>query len=190
MIPNVEKPEAKDIIPALIRRVNPSGTKEIMIRALGTDKIEVTIPSVELQEADEIWDRLVKAGKLEFRIVADTRFDKPVMDEAKKLAKAGNRERLIQEVDAAGNKKTLAVWTTLAREVNEDGSSDEDTVAPIKFLPSRSHLVRDKSTGRILEMTEIETALGPNRDNWGMDFANWCKRTQHSDAAGSGCSAR
>ncbi len=170
-----EKPEAKDIIPALIRRVNPSGTKEIMIRALGTDKIEVTIPSVNLQEADEIWDRLVKAGKLEFRIVADLKYHKPVIDKARAKAEEGSRDRLIIETDANGKKKVIAVWTTLAREVAPEELTDEDTVAPIKFLPSRGHLVRDKSTGKILEVAEIQSSYGANPENYGRDFAMWCK---------------
>jgi hypothetical protein len=38
------KPSAADIIPALIRRVNPSSAKEIMIRPLNDSQIEVTIP--------------------------------------------------------------------------------------------------------------------------------------------------
>ena len=80
------KPKAKDIIPALIQRVNPSGTKEIMIRPLGDDKIEVTIPSVDPQEADDIWNRLVKTGKLEFRILANP-LDFPAQVEmARKMA--------------------------------------------------------------------------------------------------------
>ena len=58
--PNYVAPTAQDIIPVLIKRVNPSGTKEIMIRALGEDKIEVTIPSVSLEEAEGIWDSIVK----------------------------------------------------------------------------------------------------------------------------------
>ncbi len=170
-----EKPEAKDIIPALIRRVNPSGTKEIMIRALGTDKIEVTIPSVNLQEADEIWDRLVKAGKLEFRIVADLKYHKPIIDLARTRAEEGGRERLITQTDANGEKKVVAVWTTLAREVTPEQLTDEETVAPIKFLPSRGHLVRDKSTGQILEVAEIQSSYGSNPEKYGKDFALWCK---------------
>ncbi len=174
--PNAVPPQAKDIIPALVQRVNPSGTKEIMIRALGTDKIEVTIPSVNLQEADEIWDRLVKAGKLEFRIVADVKYHQPQIELAREMAANGGRERSVTEESASGQKKTVAVWTTLAREVASE-QTDEETVAPIKFLPSLGHLVRDKSTGRILEVGEIRSNfVSANPDNYGRDFAEWCKQ--------------
>ncbi len=166
--PNAIAPQAKDIIPALIQRVNPAGTKEIMIRALGTDKIEVTIPSVELQEADDIWNRLVKAGKLEFRIVADIKKDKPLIDRARELATAGSRERKVTEVDSDGNEVVLGVWTTLAREVVNNSIDDPDAIAPIKFLPSLSHLVRDKSSGRILEYADYTSAwlADPEKPGW------------------------
>ena len=58
-----KRPEAADIIPALVRRVNPSGTKEIMIRPLGADKIEVTIPTVEASEADGILETTCRSRK-------------------------------------------------------------------------------------------------------------------------------
>jgi hypothetical protein len=173
--PNAVAPQAKDIIPALVQRVNPAGTKEIMIRALGTDKIEVTIPSVNLQEADEIWKRLVDAGKLEFRIVADVKYHQPQIDLARKLAESGSRDRYVYDTNSSGDREIVAIWTSLAREVESDQTGD-DYVAPIKFLPSLGHLVRDKSTGRIIESSEIRASFTSNDpDKFGTDFANWCK---------------
>jgi SecD/SecF fusion protein len=172
---NAEPPQAKDIIPALIQRVNPSGTKEIMIRNLGTDKIEVTIPSVNLQEADEIWDRLVEAGKLQFRIVADLKFNQPEIALARQSAEAGSRETNVVEVDSAGMETTVAYWATLAREVVAEKRKSEDDIVPVKFIPQPSHLVRDKSTGRIIDYTEIRGSLGPDPEKHGRDFAKWLK---------------
>ena len=162
------RPKAKDIIPALVRRVNPSGTKEIMIRALGDDKIEVTIPSVDLQEADDIWDRLVKAGKLEFRILAaDQRFA-PQRDLAKEMADQGGRGRKV--VDASG--KTVAIWVALARVAQEEGAPNK--IAPFKYVPGNGDLVRDKSTGRILNLSEVPYSNNP--DLHGRELAVWCKK--------------
>ena len=42
--PPTTQPTAAEIIPNLLRRVPPSSSKEIMIRPLGNDKIEVTMP--------------------------------------------------------------------------------------------------------------------------------------------------
>ena len=167
-----KRPEAADIIPALVRRVNPSGTKEIMIRPLGSDKIEVTIPTVEPTEADGIWKRLVEAGKLEFRILArDQQAFKIQRDAAKAQAAAGNRSRKVQdEVD--GKMKTVAVWVALARVVQPDDSPTK--IVPFKFVPQRNDLVRDKASGSILDLSTMPAPMGSDSDLLGAQFAKWC----------------
>ena len=167
-----KRPEAADIIPALVRRVNPSGTKEIMIRPLGADKIEVTIPTVEDAEADGIWKRLVEAGKLEFRILArDAQAFKLERDAAKAQAAAGNRSRKVQdEVD--GKKQTVAVWVALARVVQPEDAPNE--IVPFKFVPQRSDLVRDKASGKILDLSTWSASGSLDADSQGAEFAKWC----------------
>ena len=167
-----KRPEAADIIPALVRRVNPSGTKEIMIRPLGSDKIEVTIPTVEPTEADGIWKRLVEAGKLEFRILArDQQAFKLQRDAAKAQAAAGNRSRKVQDV-VAGKMKTVAVWVALARVVQPDDSPTK--IVPFKFVPQRNDLVRDKASGSILDLSTMPAPIGSDSDLLGAQFAKWC----------------
>ena len=166
-----ERPEAADIIPALVRRVNPSGTKEIMIRALGTDKIEVTIPSVDTQEADDIWDRLVKAGKLEFRIVADLQNFPAEITAAREMAEAGGRGRRVKMIGDDGEEKTIATWVAIARIAQPEGVKK---VVPFKFIPARNNLVRDKSSGQILNVNEIPYSANPERH--GRDLAVWCEK--------------
>ena len=174
-------PKAKDIIPALIQRVNPSGTKEIMIRPLGDDKIEVTIPSVDPQEADDIWNRLVKAGKLEFRILANSTGFPSQVDMARLMANDGGRGRLVVErdpeggivLDAAGKPNTVAVWVALARSIPE-GPSNPGDIHPIKFVPRPNNIIRDKSTGTIIESGQLRAILDslPNdQDLEGQAFA-------------------
>jgi SecD/SecF fusion protein len=171
---NGGSPTASSIIPALIQRVNPGGVAEIMIRPLGTDKIEVTIPSVDMAEANSIWERLTKAGKLEFRIIADAQYARehgPALNLARKQAEAGSRTREVFDVDSEGKRRVVAMWTTLAREVSPTARPGE--ILPIKHVPSRGNLVRDRSTGRIIESDQILTALGPNPELHGRDFARW-----------------
>ena len=174
-------PKAKDIIPALIQRVNPSGTKEIMIRPLGDDKIEVTIPSVDPQEADDIWNRLVKAGKLEFRILANPVDFPSQVSMARAMAADGGRGRKVVErdengsvvLDKNGNANTVAVWVALARAIPE-GPSNPGDIHPIKFVPSRSNIIRDKSSGTIIESNQLQaiiSSLSRDPDLQGRDFA-------------------
>ena len=167
-----KRPEAADIIPALVRRVNPSGTKEIMIRPLGADKIEVTIPTVEDAEADGIWKRLVEAGKLEFRILArDSQAFKRQRDAAKAQADAGNRSRKVQE-EIDGKMQTVAVWVALARVVQPEDSPND--IVPFKFVPQRSDLVRDKASGKILDLSTWSASGSLDSDSQGAEFAKWC----------------
>lgn len=159
-----EQITAQAIIPNLLRRVDPSGTKEIMIRALGTDKIEVTIPDVDLNEADEIWYRLAKTGHLQFRIAADTRFHLPIITLASDLALKGDTSRTVMR-----DGKVMARWYNLAR-VDRDGQEDPDDIIPIKFVPSSAnYLVRDKRTGQLIDMMTFQ--LGNDQDAQGRRFA-------------------
>jgi SecD/SecF fusion protein len=147
---DAERPTAASIIPNLIRRVNPSGTKEIMIRPLGEDKIEVTIPSASIQEANEIWERLVQAGKLEFRICADAQFHTPEIELAKAAAAEGNRSAIVKGED--GEEK-VGIWVALARENPTEGEVLDKKLMPFKFAPMPGHLLRDKSTGKLIEQS-------------------------------------
>ncbi len=150
------KTTAEKIIPILLRRVDPSGTREIMIRPLGTDKIEVTIPTNSKAEADEIWTRLVKTGKLQFLIVAESNFSKH--NEARRLATeqaaAGNLSRTVGEttktVDGVEKAMPLAKWFTLAKEDDED-----QAIVAYKMIPDFRQLLRDSRTGRLVDVTKI-----------------------------------
>jgi SecD/SecF fusion protein len=148
---------AKDIIPTLRDRVDPSGTKEIVIRALGDDKIEVIMPRVELAEAMDIWNRLAQTGHLQFRILADSLFHNGEMTIATEQANQGIRSARIVKKNSDGSETVVARWYDLAR-VAADGPPD----------PNRP-LVRDRETGRLIPMAQVP--LG-NFDP-GAQFAAW-----------------
>ncbi len=163
-------PQAKDIIPNLVQRVNPSGTKEIMIRALGADKIEVTIPSTNLQDADNIWKRLVEAGKLEFRIVAEAQKNAAEFDLARQLAADGSRKREVKNTEG----ETVAKWTSIASVVPPQ--NDPTRLMPLKHVPSANNLVRDKSSGRVINYQEFSGVLTGDMDEAAANLAVWCSR--------------
>lgn len=166
--PGAKPPEAKDLIPNLLKRVDPSGTREIMIRPLGSDKIEVTIPSVTSAEADAIWDRLAKAGHLQFRIVASEvlPLHAKAMEMARKSCEAGSPSRKITEAGPDGKPKVLARWYNLARE-DVEGQIQVGELLGYKFVPSRAHLVRDTRTNTILDMDAAPSD--------GKGFAEFCE---------------
>jgi len=71
--------EGKEITPgvmdqmvgAVSRRINQSGTEEITVRAVGTDRIEVIVPGEDTQTVDDIKRRITRLGSLEFFTVAN-----------------------------------------------------------------------------------------------------------------------
>ena len=171
--PNYKPPTAQDIIPVLIKRVNPSGTKEIMIRALGEDKIEVTIPSVSLEEAEGIWDSIVKTGKLEFRICASYEFadHAAVIETATKQSESDDfrvrRDKFV--TNAAGER--IGVWVGIAKidPSAEDIEAGLPAIMPYKFSPRGGHVIRNKATGEIVPLNTLRY----DSDFPGLDFAVW-----------------
>ena len=172
---NGEPPTAEDIIPVLINRVNPSGTKEIMIRPLGKDKIEVTMPTVLKSEAEETWENLVKVGLLEFRILANSQDHGELVGIARRLADQGSRkaEVLSDETPVAGEKpRVLGKWVSLARVFNEDLGIIEKN-ASFKYVPGGGAQVRDGSTGAIVNVGRLN--LSNKSDVAKAQLAKWAK---------------
>ena len=165
--PKDDRPTAQDIIDQLIKRVNPSGTMEIVIRPLGEDKIEVTIPDVTSAEADDIWQRLVSAGKLEFRIVGNFLFHKDEFGYAEQAANEGYRGKVIKDPDG----KEVAFWCPVARFEYEPGQA-VPAVIPFKQYPQETDLFRDRNTGLIEKFRDMQ--LPRNPDLRGAAFAEYC----------------
>ncbi len=76
-----------DLVQALTNRINPSGTKEIVIRPYGDRQVEIIIPEVETEEVEQIKKQIQTAGQLEFRIVANRRDHDTIIAAAEDQAK-------------------------------------------------------------------------------------------------------
>ncbi|WP_162273989.1 protein translocase subunit SecD [Mariniblastus fucicola] len=166
--PEENRPKVQDIIDQLIKRVNPSGTMEIVIRPLGDDKIEVTIPDVTSAEADNIWQLLVSAGKLEFRIVGHGKFHEAEFNRAEEEAANGYRGKAILDEDG----KKIAFWCPIARVELEPGQA-VPAVIPYKYSPDSTQLFRDQNTGNIVSFRNMP--LSRDQDLHGADFARYCE---------------
>jgi SecD/SecF fusion protein len=79
----LDKDKMDKLIDAVKRRVNPAGTKEVVIRAYGKEQVEVIIPKVSKAEVERIKQIISKTGSLEFRILANTHDDKELIERAK-----------------------------------------------------------------------------------------------------------
>lgn len=115
-----EKPLTSEImdkmVSAVAKRINPTGTSEITVRQVGSDRIEVIIPGKDPQTVAEIKQRIVRLGSLEFYITATQSFDGTIISEARKLSL--NEKELVTEL-ADGTREVRAKWVpAFEREVN------------------------------------------------------------------------
>ena len=58
------------MVGAIGRRINPSGTEEVTVNVVGTDRIEVIVPGADAERVEEIKRNIVNLGQLEFAILA------------------------------------------------------------------------------------------------------------------------
>ena len=78
------------LLVSISKRVNPGGQKEISVKSLGNDMVEIVMPSVsgstakeKQAEAEEIRKIIRTTGALEFRIVATKRDNESLIEMAK-----------------------------------------------------------------------------------------------------------
>ncbi len=108
------------LISGIIKRVNPGGQREVAIRQVGGDQIEVAIPNVDKAEIDAIKKKIETAGQLRFRIVADKNIKEH--EEAIKFAEdeiknpsnevSNGEEDIAQWVDATKTARPQGSWLT------------------------------------------------------------------------------
>jgi SecD/SecF fusion protein len=131
------------LIEALSRRINPTGTKEIVIRPYGERQVEIIIPEVDQREVDRIKKTISTAGVLQFRIVANTRDHDDIINLATEMAKdpTAKRGRIIRDNQAA-----VGLWARVAREQKTIRG-----VRPFKVDVS-GFTLRNASTGDLVQL--------------------------------------
>lgn len=106
-----------NMVGAIARRVNPSGTEEVTVRRVGSDRIEIIIPGADQAYVDEMKARIVKLGSLQFEILAT-----PNNAEHRSLIKKAN-DLPTTENNVIENGRTAARWVDIAEgeEVSRGG---------------------------------------------------------------------
>lgn len=147
LIYEVKQPEDENqgiqinaLVEALKRRINPAGTKEIVIRPYGSNQVEVIVPEVDQTEIEQLKRKLVTAGILKFRIVANRRAHGDWL-----FTQAEEPENLGGVWVYNADKQRIGVWVRVAREV-------EGTKKPYPLKVGISDgLIRDAKTKEILK---------------------------------------
>lgn len=73
------------MVGAIARRINPSGTEEVTVRRVGSDRLEVIIPGADRQVVEEKKRMITRLGSLEFEILANERDHRQLISQARKL---------------------------------------------------------------------------------------------------------
>jgi len=123
------------LVAAINERVNPGGQKEISVRSLGNDMVQIIMPAPsgatseeKRVQAEEIKKIIRTTGALEFRIVATRRFDQTLIERAKatRLQSPGTEAtRIIRSAKG----KAIAEWCRVRDKeadkiVNDDAAID------------------------------------------------------------------
>ncbi|MGI9517668.1 MAG: protein translocase subunit SecD [Pirellulaceae bacterium] len=176
-VPDSDKVTIQQLIPVLKQRIDPSGVREIVIRGLGKEQMEVIIPDVEKEEAERIWQRLTSAGQLFFRIVADeTQGKHQAVFIAARETMLDRRSDVIGSPDDENPEgKKIGEWVELAREQSAPGQTGR--LMPYKFMPSPNHLLRDKQTGVPINIAGLN--FSGDGETARKQFSEWAIANDH-----------
>jgi len=111
---------------AINKRANPGGNKELTVRPLGTNRIEVIIPKADPQVVEQTKRMMTRLGSLELAILANTRDAKfeSLVRKARELPE--DQSQVITLVGAAGDQKSQldGEWLPIDPNGEVDGSYD------------------------------------------------------------------
>lgn len=151
------KPDAGALASALSSRLNPSGTNEMSIRPYGESQIEIIVPNSDEFELAEIKKRIVSAGALQFRIVANSRDHGDIIELARQQAAGADRERATV-VNAAG--KVVGRWYTVGRDKELPSG-----IRPLK-TPVLGDIIRNARTGEMIVNPPLQMSEEYALENW------------------------
>ncbi|QDT05848.1 bifunctional preprotein translocase subunit SecD/SecF [Rubripirellula lacrimiformis] len=147
---------SEDLVEPLTRRINPSGTQEIVIRPYGESQIEIIVPEVDQREVDRIKGLVEEAGILRFAILANQSDHQPQINFAIEQAGSKDRAARLSEVvrdPGSEDNSIVGLWANVDRE------KDGETLGALR-VDVGDAIVRNPDTGEILTLpAELR---GPN----------------------------
>ena len=157
---------SQDLIEPLGRRINPSGTQEIVIRPYGEAQIEIIVPEVDQREVDRIKGLVEEAGILRFAIVANQadhqRIIDLAIDQSQSDLQSERTQEVVYDVDGPDGDSAYGLWANIDREDKTVGG-----VQPLRINVGNS-IVRNPETGAILDLPP--TVMGENAE---VKIAQW-----------------
>ncbi len=68
----VDEATMQKMVAAINKRINPSGTEEVTVRQVGSDRIEVIVPGANAEDTQRIKNQITNLGDLEFCLLANS----------------------------------------------------------------------------------------------------------------------
>ena len=134
------------LVGELSKRINPSGTSDIVVRPYGTSQVEIIVPEVNQDEVFVIKKLITTAGSLEFRIVANNRQHSLLTTDLVKDPR-NKQQDIVYDFDEDGGKTEYGRWAQVAREDVEV----EGEVRRFKYNPV-GDVIRDIDTRDLLTL--------------------------------------
>ena len=138
--------KSQDLVGPLTKRINPSGTREIVIRPYGDSQIEIIIPEVDQREVALIEETLQQAGILRFAILANRVDHKRIIDLAAEQAASSERAVRMSEVILDVDGRTAGRWAIVDRESTNSGDN-----GPFRVSMGNA-IVRNPETGQFVDL--------------------------------------
>ncbi len=132
------------LIQILSNRINPSGTKEIVVRPYGDSQIEIIIPDADDVEIDRIKKSIRTAGELQFRIVANQFDHSYIITTAQAQANdpASRRASIVTDTDGS----RIGRWVRVGRDTKV-----QDGFKKFKIQGVSGDIIRNAATGELIQ---------------------------------------
>lgn len=137
---------SEDLIKPLTDRINPSGTREIVIRPYGENQIEVIVPEVNEMEVNLIKKQFQEAGVLRFAIMANNADHTVQINQAIAQAESSNQGEKLSDTLRDPADRVIALWAAVDRE-----SANADPDRPLR-VDVRGGTLRNPATGDLLNL--------------------------------------
>lgn len=114
----------EELVAAITKRVNPGGTKEVVVRPYGGDEIEIIIPDATQEELASIKRTITSLGALEFRITANDRDHASIIAQARAVA----TDKVFTKANEGEQPRHIATWVPLHADAEENMKNDPGLV--------------------------------------------------------------
>jgi SecD/SecF fusion protein len=154
---------------AINKRANPGGNKELTVRPVGTNRIEVIIPKADPQVVEQTKRMMTRLGSLELAILANSQ-DKKFQNLVQKARALPDGETQVIEIVADGGSsrsRLLGEWLPVDPNGEVDGSYDVlvEPRANLKGVPVEHVLVAYEDENLRVKGEHLYRVYQTNDDN-------------------------